>query len=609
MTDPFRHAVHLAPMYLGRATDMTAILLRGIRAWFTPVRIAVLAAPLGVALTYAAVARLPERVMERAIVGDLERRAELWQRRVIAGIGEGADVFISAPMTAADNTFLAAISRISDIYHMKLIGADGRVFWSPRIEDLETAIAVPAYRQIALQGQARVTILRKSGDTIPDLSLYSLDTRGERIIGEVLMPVIHTGRVVGVVEYRTDLTDEWRLLLWQVRLMLGTVCGLGLLAAMAASFWLLRNAARRETELRARAERDTEAMAQQVRLSREVQLLGDLNEWLQSAASLPELFDMVSRFMSHLLPFSQGAIYVYSNSRDVLDGWVAWNGCELHDHIRPDSCWGLRRGRTYTFGSGEVNFACGHVHKDQGRPYYCFPILAHGETVGLMHLRAAPGESVADFRSSQKLAQMTAEQISMAIANVRMRDQLREQSVRDPLTGLFNRRHMTDVLRRFIERARRDGVPVAVLSLDVDHFKKFNDNHGHDAGDMVLRAVGEVLEAAVSGDEVACRPGGEEFAIILPGCDSEAAAPRAEAIRAAIEAQRVRYADGDLPRITASIGVAAAPRDGLMVQDLLKVSDEALYAAKAAGRNRVMVAGEAAPARRQGPKPTGIAAE
>jgi len=336
-------------------------------------------------------------------------------------------------------------------------------------------------------------------------------------------------------------------------------------------------------------------MAQQVRLAREVQLLGELNEWLQSASTLDELFDMVARFMSHILPVSEGAIYVYSNSRDVLEGGVGWNGASVRDQIRPDSCWSLRRGRTFVYGVGEVAFACEHAEPHDGRPYFCFPILAHGETVGLMHMRAAPKESNTEFRETRKLAQICAEQISMAIANVKMRDQLREQSIRDSLTGLFNRRHMLDRLRSETARARHDGGGVAMLAVDVDHFKLFNDNHGHDAGDMVLRAVAEVMEQAVTGNEIACRPGGEEFSLVLPDADMEAAVERGEELRAAVEAVRVRYGDRDLPAISISVGVARFPDHGSMVQELILSADQALYAAKAQGRNCVVRAGSNTP--------------
>jgi diguanylate cyclase (GGDEF)-like protein len=298
---------------------------------------------------------------------------------------------------------------------------------------------------------------------------------------------------------------------------------------------------------------------------------------------------MVVGFLTRLLPACRGEIYVYANSRDVLDGCAGWAGGEPHDHIHPEDCWSLRRGRTYDYHEAEIGFPCGHVGHDDGRPYLCLPLLAHGETIGLLHLRPREGADLQDFRASRRLAQVCAEQISMAIANVRMRDELQDQSVRDSLTGLFNRRHLTDALRRYMARAARQDTSVALLSIDVDHFKKFNDNYGHDAGDMVLRAVGEVLDRSTDGDELACRPGGEEFMVVLPDTDMAEALHRAESIRERIQSIAIRYGEKTLPSISASIGIALSPADGTMPQDLMRAADEALYAAKADGRNRAVL--------------------
>ena len=334
-----------------------------------------------------------------------------------------------------------------------------------------------------------------------------------------------------------------------------------------------------------------EAEAQQQRdLNREIKLLSELNEWLQSSSSLDELFNMVDKFLTKLLPDCSGAIYVYSNSRDVLDGACAWNGAKLEAHIRPDECWGLRRGRPYVFGDNVVNFSCDHVEPHDDSAYICLPILAHGETVGLMHLTPAGDAKGEAFLKQRKLAQMAAEQISLAIANTRMRDELHNQSIRDPLTGLYNRRHFIEVLRKNIETSKHKGHPVSLVSIDVDHFKKFNDNHGHDAGDMVLRAVGSVLEQACDGDQLPCRLGGEEFMVLLPESSQELAVETAEKLRVAVEAISVRYGEKTLPRITISLGVAAYPKHGSLPQDLMKSADDALYASKAGGRNQVTVA-------------------
>ncbi len=210
----------------------------------------------------------------------------------------------------------------------------------------------------------------------------------------------------------------------------------------------------------------------------------------------------------------------------------------------------------------------------------------------MMHLTAHDADSER-FMTRPKPAQMCAEQISLAIANVRMRDELHFQAIRDPLTGLHNRRHMMDTLRRRIET--RKSAPFSIISIDIDHFKNFNDNHGHDAGDVVLRAVGEVLATSCNGSEVACRMGGEEQMHMLPDLDHQTALARAEVVRAAVAELTVRYGDKNLPQITISVGVAGYPGDGAMPQDVIRAAGEALYAAKANGRNCVISARDVVP--------------
>jgi diguanylate cyclase (GGDEF)-like protein len=329
-------------------------------------------------------------------------------------------------------------------------------------------------------------------------------------------------------------------------------------------------------------------------LNRETRLLSDLNEWLQCCNSLGELYQMVAEFLGRLLPTCAGSLYIYANSRDVLESAKAWNGGKIMPAMHPDDCWGLRRGRPYTFGENEIDFPCAHVEPSVSSEYCCIPILAHGETIGLLNLEfggahRSDGEKPdrAAVSEQRRLGLICAEQISLAIANVKLRDQLRDQSIRDVLTGLFNRRFMLETCRREFSRAARNGQKISVLSIDVDHFKKYNDNHGHDAGDMVLRAVGNCLENLFRNEDIPCRFGGEEFVVILPGADAPAAARRAEKLRSKIEAIVVRYLEKDLPRITVSIGVAVFPEAGDTPQAVLKAADKALYRAKEKGRNRV----------------------
>ena len=166
----------------------------------------------------------------------------------------------------------------------------------------------------------------------------------------------------------------------------------------------------------------------------------------------------------------------------------------------------------------------------------------------------------------------------------------RPPSMRDPLTGLFNRRYLDETMGRELPRARRLGQSVGIIVLDLDHFKLLNDNYGHDAGDYVLARMGELLRTAIRSGDIPCRFGGEEFGVIMPGASLENARNRAEAIRAAFGSMELEFDGSRIAPLTLSAGVTAlSPHD----QDwgrALRLADKALYAAKQAGRNRVMSA-------------------
>lgn len=537
--------------------------------------------------------KLPAPIVDAMLEADIRKQAELWRRRVVLHLEHAEATFITGYVNDEDAKYLTLMPEASDVYRLKLFDETGHVFWSTRIDDVGTQNENAYFAAQVMQGVTYYKQVEKPATEIDGLNLHSthVEHATPHNVAEIYTPISDNGRVVGAVEFYTDVTTLRGTFITRVRMLLGALSTLGLLAMGLVSLVIFRTNQKQMRALSRKSDHERKLMDEQLRLAREVKLLGELNEWLQSSRSLDELFDMVSKFMTHILPNAEGSVYVYSNSRDVLDGWASWNGGDHKDHIHPDSCWGLRRGRVYEYGSGEVTFVCEHAEPHDGRPYFCFPILAHGETVGLMHLRAHSADCE-NFAANKKLARMCAEQISMAISNVQMRDQLHDQSVRDPLTGLFNRRHMTDSLRKGISRCQSQGSRLSLIAIDVDHFKKFNDNHGHDAGDMVLRAVGSVLEQACDGDEVACRPGGEEFTLILPDTTPEDALTRAELVRQAVEEVTVRYGEKALPRVTISIGVSHYPSHGTMPQDLMRAADEALYEAKARGRNQVYVANQ-----------------
>ena len=327
----------------------------------------------------------------------------------------------------------------------------------------------------------------------------------------------------------------------------------------------------------------------ELRKHKEANLLAEFNGWLQSSDSLDELFQVVSSFLRQLIPLSSGAVYVYANSRDVLEGVCNWNDGKVLSNFEPSDCWALRRGRSYFYGENTVDFPCRHVlesHNDLlPNTHYCLPIIAHGDTVGLLCIDLPEPDNSYDSSEVQKLASFCGEQISLAIANVQLREQLMDQSTRDSLTSLYNRRYFIECIRREVSSTRNTN-PASLISLDVDHFKKFNDNFGHDAGDSVLRELSQLLMDSFRGTDIPCRYGGEEFAVFLPGASAEIACKRAEQLRQAVRNSVVRYSGENL-KINISVGVATYPENGTTAQALIKCADKALYAAKEKGRDNV----------------------
>ncbi|WP_282078291.1 bifunctional diguanylate cyclase/phosphodiesterase [Epibacterium ulvae] len=339
-----------------------------------------------------------------------------------------------------------------------------------------------------------------------------------------------------------------------------------------------------------------EAVSSEKRRRNERKLLTQTSEWLYSSKSLPELLQVVEASMRAIFPETSGELYIYSNSRDTLDLVANWGSYPNDtDHIDPDCCWALRRGRPYIYGVSHIEFACEH-HQDVDKISFCLPLMAHGETIGLLHLafsnltvdQISEAEAESLLSVKRDLALACAEQISLSVANVKLRQELQDQSTRDPLTSLWNRRWFLDTASRELNRARSLNTPVSLISLDVDHFKKFNDHYGHDAGDVVLREVGGVMSQVFKDKGYACRIGGEEFVVLCPAVALDEATELAETLRVAMSSHEVCYGRQKLPSITISAGVVCFPEDGDEIVKLLRAADEYLYRAKHEGRNKVV---------------------
>jgi len=330
--------------------------------------------------------------------------------------------------------------------------------------------------------------------------------------------------------------------------------------------------------------------------NRQMQLLNAMGDMLQASDSLEQAFGVVSESLERLFPASSGGALAVRGVDGSLAVVARWGRptMAIGEYLQRDDCWALRRVRMHESHGGDEEAVCGHARHGPplpGHSHVCAPLTTHGVVHGLLHLadlpEQVPSEQVAATASDlRQLIHSASEQISLAIANLELRESLRQQSIRDSLTGLYNRRHMEAALHREMARADRTGDPCGVILLDVDHFKAFNDRHGHPAGDSLLAGLGQFLAERVRGADVACRYGGEEFVLILSAAKPEVALRRAEQIRLAVaEAFAVSHDGEALPPVTISLGVACYPAHARDAEGLIAAADAALYQAKRDGRD------------------------
>jgi len=320
----------------------------------------------------------------------------------------------------------------------------------------------------------------------------------------------------------------------------------------------------------------------QGRLLQEISAMSNMVELLQTCHSQAEANMVIHGALPKLLPGVGGALYVSRRDDSALELQVGWGDVNAVPSFSAEDCWALRRGRPHLYEPASAAVVCRHVGESDDC-CLCVPLVSQGETLAVLHLRRAGAEGLCE--DVQRLASALAEQLSLAVGNLRLQETLRSGSERDPLTDLYNRRHLEISLQRELARATRHEFPVTLIMLDVDHFKDFNDTNGHEAGDEVLRNVAHVLKRHTRVEDVACRYGGEEFLIVLPACSMDDAYAKAEAIREAIAQLRVFSRGIALPCITASLGIACYPEDGERMEDLISEADSALYRAKSMGRN------------------------
>jgi diguanylate cyclase (GGDEF)-like protein/PAS domain S-box-containing protein len=330
--------------------------------------------------------------------------------------------------------------------------------------------------------------------------------------------------------------------------------------------------------------------------NREMELIREMGDMLQTCPTAEEAYAVMAHWAEQLFNDRPGALCMISSSRNVVEPVAVWGEPKLGESVfGPDDCWALRTGRLHRVDHKRSRLICRHLGELPGESALCVPMMAHGEALGILHLQASSSElhtPVVESDSAEQVAVSVAEHLALALANLRLRESLKTQSIRDPLTGLFNRRYMEESLDREFRRAERRGAPVGVIMLDIDRFTNFNNTFGHQAGDTLLHALGELLRTRVRAEDIACRYGGEEFVLIMPEASLEITAERAEVLRKEARELRVQQHGQSLGAVTVSFGVAAFPQHGPSAESVIRAADLALYRAKSEGRDGVAVAAD-----------------
>ncbi len=360
--------------------------------------------------------------------------------------------------------------------------------------------------------------------------------------------------------------------------------------------FLIRDAVRRGrfeeriTEANARLRSTVERMGEQAFESR---LLIDARDEVALCLDVKQAEEATVRYFAQLLPGTAGSLCIIRHSRNVLESAGSWGvvrGNAAFEGFAPECCCALRSGRARWRRPEQSEVHCTHFAGTPPERYLCLPVIAHGETLGVVTIECRTVEAAALAAARENAIASLGEMAAMAIAGLNLREKLERQSIRDGMTGLFNRSFMEIALERELHRSARQRRELALMMVDIDHFKQFNDTFGHEAGDVVLREVAENLRLGVRGEDIACRFGGEEFVVILPEISTAAALDRAELLRQRVSELALRFHGQPLRQVTISIGVAIYPLNAETSEDLLRWADRAMYTAKHRGRNRVVQA-------------------
>ncbi len=319
-------------------------------------------------------------------------------------------------------------------------------------------------------------------------------------------------------------------------------------------------------------------------------IVEQLIDVLQSCFSFEEACTIIQPLMQQLFPNEAGAIYVVSSSKNLLKAIATWGPTPLTSDpvFAPHECHALRRGRVHLVEDTHHGLICQHI-RSNSLPVetFCVPMMAHGETLGVLSISSLRRGQITTIK---QLALQVAKYLGLALANLKLRESIKNQSLRDPLTKLYNRRYLEESLEREIQRSERHLQPLGIILFEVDRVEYFNETFGYGAGDCLLREVGAFLTQQSHALDIACRYQGEEFLLLLPETSLVVTQQRAKQLRQTIKQLAIQYKGQTLDSITIACGVASYPEQGLTGRELIEAAYAALNCAKEQGCDRVFTA-------------------
>jgi diguanylate cyclase (GGDEF)-like protein len=321
---------------------------------------------------------------------------------------------------------------------------------------------------------------------------------------------------------------------------------------------------------------------------REINLLRDLGVDFQTCQTIENALVLIKKYGQLLLPNTTGVLYLM-NAEKYLSLALYWGDGQLKESIvNVHDNTSTSIAATNTEKEFLDNFVRKNNPSNEFSPMICMPLLVQENMIGLMYIHQHHENHPHD-NNLYLLASIFCEQITISISYIKLQEKLRDQSNLDPLTGLYNRRYMEETLAARLSDLKKQPGSLSIMMIDVDHFKNFNDNHGHDAGDAILISLSELIRKHVRTFDFACRFGGEEFIVILPRTPKQSAIERAKQLHERVRQLRVKHNTVLLDAVTISIGIATYPEDGEDMLKLIKAADLALYQAKNTGRDKTVI--------------------